>query len=340
MQFIKYFLLTASLLTTLFFGIGWYIQPLSGDLTRLGGISERTWGWNQPQPIIDVVPNETYSVGPVIVIGDSFSEKNIWQSILSKETASPIFTYHWLDLEPATCLERAIDDIRARFPNTKIIILQSLERLVIDRFGQGFASSKICKQHISSSIKPDQIGLTGAMRNVTENLMPDPVYALKALLRESYTYDKLTLSGDTYIAPLVTSNLFSNARSDHLLFYKRDLEKSEWTQEKLSTAAKHLKLLSDRLAHEGVSLVIAPVPDKSTVYYEHLKQPVFSKPIPDPWATFKNEGLNTLNLKDAFVRHALQVKDLYLPDDTHLGMQGYKIFSEMIQQTLTRLGKD
>lgn len=31
------------------FALGVYLQPLSGDLTRLGYFSEREFGWNSPQ---------------------------------------------------------------------------------------------------------------------------------------------------------------------------------------------------------------------------------------------------------------------------------------------------
>jgi hypothetical protein len=70
-----------------------WLEPLRGDLTRLGGYAENDFGWRTPQAVFD----PPLAVGPdrdealdVVVFGDSFS----WQSAQMHQTPSGAF---WTD---------------------------------------------------------------------------------------------------------------------------------------------------------------------------------------------------------------------------------------------------
>ena len=55
-----------------------------GDLTRMGMLPEKYFGWTAPQPKIDntLLISSNWVDADILVIGDSFSEKLIWQSKL------------------------------------------------------------------------------------------------------------------------------------------------------------------------------------------------------------------------------------------------------------------
>ena len=64
----------------------WWAEPLYGDLTRVGKWTERDFGPNAAHPIIHVKANGRFLANPdIMVLGDSFSEKNLWQSVLSDQ---------------------------------------------------------------------------------------------------------------------------------------------------------------------------------------------------------------------------------------------------------------
>lgn len=37
--------------------LGWWLQPVYGDLTRLGGYAERDYGWNEPVSEFEPLPS-------------------------------------------------------------------------------------------------------------------------------------------------------------------------------------------------------------------------------------------------------------------------------------------
>src|SRR5438067_5273960 len=59
-----------------------FLQPLSGDLTRLGLLPERAFGWNAEQPTVTgrSATVEKLEDADILVIGDSFSVDGIWQA--------------------------------------------------------------------------------------------------------------------------------------------------------------------------------------------------------------------------------------------------------------------
>ena len=66
-----------------------YIQPLEGELTRLGLYAERDFGWNLPQKKVrgDANMASAYEGGyDVLVVGDSFSTNGVWQPFFKQKT--------------------------------------------------------------------------------------------------------------------------------------------------------------------------------------------------------------------------------------------------------------
>jgi hypothetical protein len=59
-----------------------FVQPLSGDLTRIGLLPERAFGWNIAQPTLAGRPATVDKLGDaeILVAGDSFSISGVWQA--------------------------------------------------------------------------------------------------------------------------------------------------------------------------------------------------------------------------------------------------------------------
>ena len=78
-----------------------YIQPLSGDLTRMGGYAERDFGWNIPRNVLsnDFSLSGTYDrYYDIVVLGDSFSKSGMWQAFLTEKRNLTFTTLHWDDI--------------------------------------------------------------------------------------------------------------------------------------------------------------------------------------------------------------------------------------------------
>ena len=75
-----------------------------GDLTRIGRLSEREFGWTAPPPQVDpaYLKGTPVDQADVLVIGDSFSMTFRWQSVLTR-AGYRVATTNWGQYENALC---------------------------------------------------------------------------------------------------------------------------------------------------------------------------------------------------------------------------------------------
>ncbi|SEA15538.1 hypothetical protein [Variovorax sp. YR216] len=334
MPFIKMFAAASLPLLLFFFSISFYLQPIQGDLTRVANLSEKSWGWNKPQPAISVHGNEDSPDAHVIVIGDSFSDKNIWQTVSQTVSGERFLTFTWHDIGKAECLQSTLFTLMARYPSVRYFVVESVERAFVGNFYGDQQDPQHCKAVVRSSVKPrNEPTLATRPRFDVDKPILDPVYAVKALMAEGASYATTAASGDGYIAPLDRSDLFSNRRSDFLLFFHEDLNKKNWTGEQLERSVRSVSQISESVNKRGVKFILAVVPDKSTVYSKYLKEPLFDTPK-DVWRALASTSIRSVDLKTLFLREAQARVDFYLPNDTHLGAEGFTAMGQAIASQL------
>jgi hypothetical protein len=334
MAFIRSFMLGAMACCAAVFSLGLFIQPLSGDLTRLGELAERSWGWYHPQMIPAIQPRLATDETSILVIGDSFSDPNIWQSILEKELGRFTQNYSWDALGHFSCLKALLHRIAKQAPQITDLILEVVERDFVSRFASE-PSSTACSTHqiTAPGQRPATLGLIDH-RPTFSLQIPDLVYAFKAAYGETLAYSQITSSGATFIAPLLTDRFFSNRRSSRLLYYSGDLQKNSWQANQMADAITKLQELSIEARSLGIRLTIAVIPDKSTVYVEHIKGPSLPIIQSSVWQQLARAGLASINVKDLYQNALLTQLDLYLPNDTHLGFNGYNLLAKAIASEL------
>jgi hypothetical protein len=333
MPFLKYFFAGVIIPFAIILGMAIYIQPLVGDLTRLGNVSERSWGWNQALPVVSIDQSATDSDFDVLVIGDSFSEKDIWQSVMRDITGLKFKTFRWEDFSSPACLEAGIRHLKRQFPKIRYVVIETVERSAVTRFTALNGKIDDCPVTITSSIYT-KASNTLAIRNKSLDSIPDALYTIKAFLSEPKKYHQTTVSGYGYISPLKRTDLFSNQKSDALLYFAGDLEKLDWTEAQIKASLNNLEQLSQIHSQQGLKIIFAIVPDKSTAYSEYLVQsPSQGKSI-DIWQKLNATSLNVINLKTAFSETILKTQDFYLPDDTHLSTVGYQSLASEISKSL------
>lgn len=123
-------------------------------------------------------------------------------------------------------------------------------------------------------------------------------------------------------------NLFSNRLCNFAIFFEDDFKKAT-----ISSVNNVLNIDKD-LKTEGIQPIWIIVPDKSTVYlgYGALNQ----NPYENVWQLLDQyPELIAPDLGSAFIRKSREVKDFYMPNDSHLSTRGYLYLGDLIVNVMS-----
>ncbi|HEY9103982.1 alginate O-acetyltransferase AlgX-related protein [Chitinimonas sp.] len=307
-------------------GAAWS-RPLTGDLARLGHLPEVEFGPRQtPPPIPEQWRiNSAFAKADVLVIGDSFSIGQIWQSRLQAHGLRTA-TVHWDLLEACTGapdfgshLARLIRE--SGFKGRQIII-ESVERSLEGRM-------QLSCEPTAAPAAPLQLIKTNALEQQQGVLGWDWVYkALWHTLRLKQQPQDVTFQHTRVVAMVDGCQQFSHRRCEYGLFYRNDFQKPTFE------GAPQLAAIDQRLREAGLQPLWLVMPDKSSVYlpagYGQQHRYV------DPWQAIKAlPGVHQLDLGPLLREARLTQRDLYLPDDTHLSREGFNLVGEAVWRALT-----
>ena len=290
-MYLKYFFGAFLLLSSVFVPLSIYFQPLDGDLTRLGYLSERSFGWNGKRLVQRVRKNPPDEAPDIIVVGDSFSAGNIWQSRLTELTGFTLLTFEWNSfLENPQCFLKII---KSKYPHAEVLILQKVERHSIERMNSLLGEhdqSYDSKNLTSPKIVLVEEGMTNHSRKLI-GLTTDINYLVRALLNETRGYNITYLSEKVYISPLSRSDLFTSSRSDRLLYFMQDVKNKEsWDNLDVAKSFSSFEVFATRVDPPLVPVLLV-IPDKLTVYSRYLvKQVAEAVPAPIFWRELDSRG--------------------------------------------------
>lgn len=322
------------------FYLGVWLEPLAGDLTRIGGFSERDFGFSAPQigfknPL--PVDEAAYTYRDIWVLGDSFSTawpKLQWQNHLREKIGGSVGTQNINRVS----IDRLLQDPEFKAHPPKVLILESAERYLTLRLKapqetkapsapgpiknhprQGLKKAEEANAHApflrSQAIADVQIPFAGR-------------YLLRSFQREVLGQNP----GNALRLRLSTDRLFSNRQAQALLVFREDFQKETlWRALGLTEILARLERLRTRVEANGVTqLVILIAPDKLTAYREVLDEPGLH-----PYSeleTLRARSPDLIPDTAGVLRNAVAqgVKDLYLPDDTHWGSNGQALTAETL----------
>ncbi|MGD1074627.1 MAG: hypothetical protein ABR903_00905 [Thermodesulfovibrionales bacterium] len=324
------FALTISFTVGIFLTAALYIQPLEGELTRLGSYAERDFGWNIPQRKLrgDAHMAAEYErETDVLIIGDSFSTNGVWQPFFGHETG---LSYTTLNIRK-TSIQALIESEQFRQFPPKVMIVESVERELISFFkdmhfecnGRARCVDRIALQKCAGSPRVlyyEETRKTFDLTNI--NLRYAALVMGSSLMR---CFSKID-SGDTRRFTLTNDTLFSNRRSGEILVYEGDMEKLSWRKEDLSRAACAIRGLQEKVQSSGKTLFIfMVVPDKSTAYADYISDPLFRK-RENTCQLLADNGINVPRV-DLLLKAAIDrgEKDIYIPSGTHWSARGYAL---------------
>jgi hypothetical protein len=342
-------LIPLGILFAVLISLAMWVEPIEGDLTRLGGFTENDFGWNDPQEqfssaLFTLEESREYDrYYDVVVLGDSFSltsPRAQWQNYFIRETGLGLATYKIDDID----IESFVASPAYEDHPPRIVIYQTAERVFVSRAKSWDKGD--CRSNLSApskrppiKIKPGSQALSSRTRNTQRgpfhpNLSSGAHY-LKRLIKKTFSKK----SNQAIKIALNRSDLFSNRRSDHLLVYQNDFKRYEVSKKDLNRAVCGLSYLQNTFQKNEKTLFVAMVaPDKLTAYMD----------------VYKNFDRDKIHWMDEIARHphlhaprldvalrkeiALGTRDIYLPNDTHWGSIGHRITAEVLYQYLKKQG--
>ena len=325
-----------------------------GDLTRLGGYREDEFGWQAPQqryrpPLF--TPDHYDADTQVLILGDSMTVHRpteqtdpgvYWPNVLAAQTGWKIAALHRREHTVEDVLARA--DYQAHPP--RLFVLEIAERTVtaLERITETAARRYGC----GAPPAPRQpvLEIRPLQATPEDFARPQPPRAWLDLSLGGHRLKHLLLrqfapgSIDALHYRLTREDLFSNRRASELLVFRDDLEKLGLPARFLAQQACALQALQQEVEAGGrTRFVLLMVPDKLSAYRPYVRDFPAGDYPPVIAALAANPNLLMPRL-DLDFEAALRAgtRDLYLPDDTHLGSAGHRLVAERLLAQLRASG--
>jgi len=301
-----------------------HFANFEGDLTRMAMLPEDDFGWLGPQPQINNnnLESASWQDADVLVIGDSFSEKLIWQSKLV-ESGLKVRTESWSNLG-AIC-----EDFDSWLQGNQFrgshIIIQSVE----NSFAPRLKKSIKCKKTNYKSLKPKEIVIRqegefsksvfggGQLDVGLRTWLNKQEYDKKAKDPE---FKSWKINQNVSIQRIEKGcDLFSHKNCNDVLFYELV---GKWD---LNDVTKNILLIQNRIKVNNIIWLV--IPDKATVYLDRDNS--FWK-------------MNHADIKNidvlSYLKDAIKAKeiDIYFGNDTHLSPRGYGHVGDAVRNSLNR----
>lgn len=297
--------------------------PFKGDLTRVARLSEAAFGPTVPEPEVQRawLQETAPADADVLVIGDSFSARRLWQARLVA-AGLRVATVHIR--ETVGFCSGLNEWIRQSGFRGRTVILESVERNAAERLKPG----RHCERPRLKSTKPSGMpddsqpprGLTG------EPLTTGPITAFNTA--QALSVDTERTLGHLREGERIRIHrlpdgcrYFSHAACQTGLFLADDLDRPSAGEPHLAEAQALKSLMS------GYTVIWLVVPDKSSVYLR-----------PDHFASFA-QALQARGLgPDLFRPLRVPGRDVYLPNDSHLSAVGYLRVGDEVLGWMKRYG--
>lgn len=314
--------------------VGFYLLPqasFQGDLTRVGLLPESLFGWRKLQPEVaaDLLVQSPMSEAEVLVVGDSFSDSRVWQTVLVSKGIR-VRTLSW-DTVRGVC-DDTLERLRALGFNGRYVVLEVIERNLQSTLDRSLACHE-ATFHVGPrddarrgppqvKFDPDNMANTGRLSIGIKTALNAARY--RATSQQS-GFTTLPASSDVTVARVENGcQLFSHTACQDTLYFT-----SEASADADPRAVQKMVSLNSRLS--GITPIWAVVPNKSSVYLG--PDEVF-------WTQAARQ-LRSVNLLRAG-RQAIaeRVIDLYPANNTHYSTSGYLMMGREILGVLRESERD
>lgn len=326
----KFFFLSTFFCFILYGLLGLYFLPLAafqGDLTRMAMLPERLLGWQRVQPAIDhqLLQQSPIADADVFVIGDSFSDGRVWQSVLTANQLK-VHTLLWGEL-PFVC-EDAATWLRVQGFKGRYFVIETNERNLPHRLNDSLA----CK-NVQHKEKIGEANIRSAPIERFDVAHGDYSSKLSVGLRTAFNTflfhdweqsnltDKVQLQPEVFLKKVRNGcSLFSHLKCDSALFYSSDSERDvdPGVLQKIEAINTHMR---------DVVPIWVVIPNKATTYLYQDKY--FWKALEQ-----RVRAPNLLAMNLSAINHG--EVDLYPGNNTHYSTRGYLLMGEAILKEIRK----
>lgn len=295
-----------------------------GDLSRLGRLSERAFGWQAeatsaaPWPAAQGVPLDE---ADALVIGDSFSMTHVWQGALSASGLRHA-TIYWGQIG-GLCTDFKEWAHAAGFRGQWIIV-ESIERSLPARLAGAMSCDHMAQRFPVLMTSPFVPSRTHAPA-FRLNLKDPPSMGWTTFLNTlaATMGPPIELRGHVRVLPVPDGCLrFSHSACDRALFTAEDEQVS-------ALSAKTIESMS-ALSNErtGPRILWLVVPNKTSVYVDTHRSSDFAQALA--------QSRLGPDLFTGARRAAQQIRDFYYPNDSHLSHEGQVWLGKQVVSALGR----
>ncbi|HLZ67964.1 MAG TPA: hypothetical protein VKQ29_17200 [Aliidongia sp.] len=329
-------------------GLGLYgrsLEPLSGDLTRIGWRTENDFGWTKPKEHFEPLAASLGTLDThydVVAIGDSFTGESPWHP----GTTWPHYLAHDTGLKVAIfdsdddMVGQLLASERFKSDPPAVVIYEIVERNLVP--GHRSEPGDDCPEAIAEpAVALSPSGPTAAPERVVRptarawNDWPAS-YAAAYLTQNLRRWIMGRETTNSVELELTQGGLFSSRADRQLLVYGEDFNKLGWTEAQWHGAACSLLRMQARVEANGRTLFLAMVaPDKLTTYGRFLAAEQFRR-ISRLDLLAQYPALNLVRFDRGF--DPAEHVDLYLPNDTHWSTVGHRLAARLVERLLVDKG--
>ncbi len=327
MKYARFFSVLVFLMVALYGAAGFYFLPLAsyqGDLTRIGMLPEPLFGWTRAQPAIApaLMQQSTWQDADVLVIGDSFSDDRVWQTVLTGHGLR-VHTEHWENIR-AVCADFPVW-LRAQGFKGRYVVIEVVERFARDRFADSVSCKNMELRHSYDESRPRLPPATvfDPERKDWSGKLSVGISTEAHLLAYEHSSAQPGFQGYTLGRVRVARvsggcELFSHRACRDALFLGKDS-----AQDVQDSVIADTAILNTRF--RGLTPIWVVVPNKSTAYLYPDKQ---------FWDKLELRVPSVNLLKP--VRQAIRDKviDVYPANNTHFSTTGYLLMGDAIYRKL------
>ena len=320
-------------------------QPLTGDLTRVGGLPESEFGWQgkkarfDPELVRYRTREQAVVSAQVLVIGDSFSHQSGhgfgWENHFIARTGLDLLVYH-LRGQPAEQL-LAEPAIRAHPP--KLVIYQSAELNLPEFLPHYPGDCTVPQERQWTPLAVHPVSYRSKLyerRTTWGGEMKPRIDQAMHVIKLNGFWNAGTAR--IRLLPLLRSDLFSS-RDQTLLVYGYDVPNDDWRSLELKKMACGLRNLKAMVERElGAPFVVLYAPGKLSAYSAQVAnpRPSFAGFIP---SLIEQSGIPTPAVRERLIEAiASGSRDVYLPNDSHWGETGHRVAADALYDFLLSAG--
>ena len=325
-------------------GMASWLLPVDGDLARVGGYTENEFGLREPQVVFeknlfkiatDLKDYDRYY--DVVVLGDSFSVDQAsrlfgWQNYFINRTGLSMIVFDTRRFWPI----EIYDSPEFKKHPPKVFVFESVERYLHERVAyfsgmtppppraaqpaELFASNNSLKLNTKEQAPNTQAGY-------------DPNHVLGHL--GAIVQRHLRLNNQVVEVPIDKKGLFSSTNDTDLLVYFDEFKKQKLTPKDFEDLRLGADVFRKIIEGNGCTrFVMIVAPDKTSTFAPYLQDP--AQATANLVAELAKDPGLPVPRTDLILSEAIATgkKDVYLPNDSHWGSIGHKLFADALADHL------